>query len=128
MNDWLDEIEERAQKADKGPWRFYLPRFGERYIVATKRHYRADRLLLAGTVGNKDQARNNGDFMAEAREDIPRLVAEVRRLRGVLQEIECAEPGEVWYPTAVGMSEGNCTGCLELQGKAREALEESDGK
>lgn len=96
MNDAeLDAIEARATLATPGPW-------GHEQIVS---HCDCDicldyqvpgagyPVLLATTFGDSDRppittsdAQANAAFIAHAREDVPRLVAEVRLLRGLLAD------------------------------------------
>jgi hypothetical protein len=52
----LDAIRKRCEKASPGPW----------YVV------------------NIDKSKPNAEFMAHAREDIPKLLEEIERLRGAL--------------------------------------------
>lgn len=67
----LDAIEARANAATPGPWRVGATYDPEINVDVTN----ADGNL----VGPKDE-----DFIAAAREDVPALVAEVRRLRAAL--------------------------------------------
>lgn len=74
--DDLDMIKERAEKASSGPWQVASTTDGE-YILD------CDELVVAATFERKEDAY----FVAHAREDIPRLVAEVERLREGLSTI-----------------------------------------
>ena len=71
----LDRIEARLLAASQGPWRSYIEgrdhSSGDSFIQTPG----AD-IYLIGASG-ADQ-----DFIAAARQDVARLVAEVRRLRG----------------------------------------------
>ena len=73
--DWLDEIEQRVMRATPGPWTSFVEgrdhTSGSSFIRTA-----ADDIELSGATID-DQ-----DFIAHAREDIPALIAEVRRLLG----------------------------------------------
>lgn len=103
----LEAIEARERKATKGPWESISSSLdgtrqcmvlvpvknedGLRYAVASA----TDELKpTAGFYSAFDEqspgeAHANMDFIAHAREDIPALIAEVRRLREALREIAC---------------------------------------
>jgi hypothetical protein len=72
--DWLDDIEARAALATPGPWRSFIE--GRDHLSGSDfiRTGGAD-IELAGAT-HADQ-----DFIAHARQDIVRLIEEVRRLR-----------------------------------------------
>jgi hypothetical protein len=75
--DWLDEIEQRAKRATPGPWTSFIEgrdhTSGSSFIRTA-----GDDIELAGATID-DQ-----DFIAHSRQDIPALIAEVRRLRNEL--------------------------------------------
>jgi hypothetical protein len=78
----LDAIEQRAAAASQGPWRSY---------VEGRDHWGGDNSIRVGGVDHEPDmyvSRDtvpasiaDQDFIAHARQDIPRLLAEVRRLR-----------------------------------------------
>lgn len=77
----LDEIERRCEAARHGPWRSYAEgrdhESGSNFImVGSDDGARSKDIELSGATV-EDQ-----DFIAHARQDVPRLLAEVRRLRG----------------------------------------------
>ena len=76
----LDEIEARANAAAKGPWKF------------PHRDYPGVVTSHLGCLWNPETGEINdpsdAEFIAHAREDVPALVAEVKRLR---RELECAQ-------------------------------------
>ncbi|MEA2695941.1 MAG: hypothetical protein QOI66_212 [Myxococcales bacterium] len=76
----LEEIEVRCAAATRGPWRSLVE---GRDHVAGSNFIQTDGedIELIGASG-ADQ-----DFIAHARQDVPQLVAEVRRLRRRLAEI-----------------------------------------
>lgn len=73
----LKEIEERCESAAPGPWISFVE--GRDFTSGSSfiRTGREDIELLGAT--SDDQ-----DFIAHAREDIPLLIAEIRRLRKLL--------------------------------------------
>lgn len=80
--EWLDEIEARANAATEGPWTTHVAE-GERLIRpgvlgAQIPPYPVARVRL-DNIGYCD-----AEFIAHARSDVPRLVAEVRRLQAVI--------------------------------------------
>ena len=72
----LNEIKERAEKATSGPWQVASTTDGE-YILD------CDEWVVAATFERREDAY----FVAHAREDIPRLVAEIERLQAALEEL-----------------------------------------
>lgn len=99
----LNEIEARAKEALEGPWtatkntmsvRFILdPEFLESSLAVETPHVTVPvnaPLIPRGLLHHTD-----AEFIAHAREDVPKLIAEVRRLRAFLEEeagkIEWAE-------------------------------------
>ena len=78
----LNGIKARCEAATPGPWRYYANTIPIGY--AKGEDVRADcepddRICL-------DSRPVNAEFIAHAREDIPRLVAEVEKLRAALQK------------------------------------------
>lgn len=77
----LDAIRRRADAASKGPWRAYIacPEDGfESFIQIGGIHYEPNMHVF------RDGERANDadiDFIAAARQDNPRLIAEIKRLR-----------------------------------------------
>lgn len=78
-NDELDEIENRASKASNGPWISYVEgrdhTSGSDFIMTGIDSSRGEDIELTGATIH-DQ-----DFIANARQDVPRLLEEVRYLR-----------------------------------------------
>lgn len=75
----LDEIERRCAAARPGPWTSFVEgrdHFGGSNMirVTDDDNSQADIELLGATVADQD-------FIAGARQDVPRLLAELRRLR-----------------------------------------------
>jgi hypothetical protein len=75
----LVEILARADAATQGPWTSYIEgrdhTSGSSFIMTGPSEARGEDIELSGAT-TADQ-----DFIAAAREDVPRLVAEIRRLR-----------------------------------------------
>lgn len=71
----LKEIEERCDKTTKGPWKSYIEgrdhTSGESFIMTGGEPIYIDNPLFD----------NNQDFIANAKQDIPKLIAEIRRLQ-----------------------------------------------
>ena len=76
----LAEMLSRAKAATPGPWKSYVEgrdhTSGSSFIRTGPREERGEDIELSGATP-ADQ-----DFIAAARQDVPRLIAEVRRLRG----------------------------------------------
>jgi hypothetical protein len=89
--DELQPIEARANAATPGPWTTGAGKIREgetrELVIATN-----DDVIVAlayGGVGNPvDRTTQDRTFIASARTDVPALVAEVRRLRGILKQID----------------------------------------
>ncbi|MEO5322297.1 hypothetical protein PV773_03135 [Mesorhizobium sp. CC13] len=79
----LDIIEARFRRASTGPWKSYVEGRdrvgGSSFIMVGEGAGRQDDMELTGATA-ADQ-----DFIAEARQDIPAPVAEVRALRALLK-------------------------------------------
>lgn len=80
--DLLSQIEERCDAARPGPWLSWIEgrnhEAGSDFIQVGSGSDRTDDIELVGAT------RADQDFIAAAREDIPMLLAEVRRLRAQL--------------------------------------------
>jgi hypothetical protein len=109
----LRKIEQRAERATPGPWKTYRSDYFALSYVDGQHH--------VGSIASLNHV-NDAKFIAHAREDIPRLIAEVRRLREILrqkelreraaaEEIDCPDCG---YPLRLGRNDSlECTkpGC-----------------
>lgn len=89
----LDEIKEREAKATKGPWS--TDKRGGGIVRGAKVYEYANgngTRQLAMTMGHDDldsvESAANAEFIAEGRSDIPWLIAEVERLRGLIASAE----------------------------------------
>lgn len=71
----LQEIEERCNKTTVGPWKSMIEgrdhNSGDSFIMTGKEDIYIDNSLF----------NNNLDFIANAKQDIPRLIIEIRRLK-----------------------------------------------
>ena len=76
----LLEIENRCEAARPGPWLSYIKgrdhTSGSNFIQFGKEENRLDDIELTGAT-QEDQ-----DFIASARQDIPLLILEIKRLKG----------------------------------------------
>lgn len=75
----LAAIEARCQRASPGPWTSMVEgrdhTSGSSFIMVGEGAARRDDIELTGATTD------DHDFIAQARQDIPRLLAEIRRLR-----------------------------------------------
>ena len=75
----LEEIRKRCDAATPGPWKSFIEgrdhTSGSSFILTGSVGRRRDDIEMSGATG-ADQ-----DFIAHAREDIPRLLEEIARLR-----------------------------------------------
>ena len=79
----LEAIEARVKACTPGPWFSYIEgrdhTSGDSFIMTGIDNEHGDGIYLTGATP-ADQ-----DFIANARQDVPRLLAEIRRLRQLLQ-------------------------------------------
>jgi len=71
----IREIEERCNKATKGPWKS---------MVEGRDHTSGDSFIMTGGEDiyiDNPLLDNNQDFIANAKQDIPKLIAEIRKLK-----------------------------------------------
>ena len=80
----IAEIQASCDRASAGPWKSMIEgrdhTSGSSFIMTGPPHARGEDIELSGATGD-DQ-----DFIARARQDVPRLLEEVRRLRSLLGE------------------------------------------
>jgi hypothetical protein len=83
-NEELDQIESRCNRASPGPWK---------PMVEGRDHTSGSSFIMTGTTespGNDIELLGatveDQDFIAASRQDVPRLVAEVRRLRSEAEQ------------------------------------------
>ena len=71
----LQEIEDRCQSATKGPWKS---------MIEGRDHSSGESFIMTGGEDiyiNSPLLDNNQDFIANAKQDIPKLIAEIRKLK-----------------------------------------------
>ena len=106
----LDAIEARANAATAGPWSIdYIEHTGEHGILINEPD---GTLGCAGRLVANWLTYSNAEFVAHAREDIPALIEEIRRLRAAVglhcrddQTTLCMECHHVWPCMTVVESE-----------------------
>jgi hypothetical protein len=83
----LAAIRERAEKATSGPWGWSDAKVRDgKYVFVPQGSYLADTLIMFGdTYENGEQ---DAEFIAHAREDIPRLLDEIERLQRVIAALD----------------------------------------
>lgn len=81
----LTAIRERDEKATSGPWYSYRPDEAYRiYKVYSTNDQRLEETLAEVSGLDCDP---NSAFIAHARTDVPKLVAEVARLQGIIKQV-----------------------------------------
>ena len=88
----LDQIAARADAAQPGPWARY-----SRSDHASLKSSNGE--MVAGTFGwewGGIEHEADADFIAHARDDVPALLAEVRRLRAAEQRVQALIEGNDW--------------------------------
>ncbi len=77
-DDELNGIRDRCDRASPGPWRAW---------VEGRDHTSGSSMVQTGSddIEMSGATEADYDFIAHARQDIPKLLAEVRRLRALLQ-------------------------------------------
>ena len=78
----LSEIESRANAATPGPWAKGCNRYGEHSVYGPEH----EDVTPAYTdhMHGESMMEEDATFIAHAREDVPKLIAEIRRLNDVL--------------------------------------------
>lgn len=72
--DRLDEIQARADQATEGPWSRFETVMADTFVVGPRGFIRED------IVSGPTYERENAEFIAHARTDVPALVAAVRKV------------------------------------------------
>ena len=76
-NEELKEIENRCNNATKGPWKS---------MIEGRDHTSGDSFIMTGGEDiyiSNPLLDNNQDFIANAKQDIPKLIEEIRKLKKV---------------------------------------------
>lgn len=115
----LDAIEARANAATPGPW------CTDSWEIYQGTEYVAGAEWIGETcrAGEMDDSRADAEFVAAARTDVPALVAEVRRLRAELAELENAPLcGKTW-----GANGNEYSPCARREGHEEAYCRSADG-
>lgn len=81
-------IRERVNKATPGPWFFYGREEGEYLLLMAEREGDNDIVMDVDPLKNvMTVSDGNGEFIAAAREDVPKLLDEVECLRSAIQQV-----------------------------------------
>lgn len=87
----LNEIENRIKYTQKGPWKAFIEgrdhESGSDFIMTGFGTENENNIELSGA------RKDDYDFIANARQDIPKLVAEIRELKSKLNKINTANSG-----------------------------------
>ena len=80
----LEEIEKRANQTQNGPWKAYIEdrdhESGSNFIMTGLAENRGEDIEMFGaTIADYD-------FIANAKQDIPKLIAEIRELKKKLEK------------------------------------------
>ena len=78
----LETIRKRAEQATEGPWRI------EKDSYVCNAGYHTTDTIISPDITSEVYEEYDADFIANARTDIPKLLAEVDRLRAVLTQID----------------------------------------
>lgn len=110
----LDEIQARADAATEGPWRALTTgrTGGDHWYICDEGEAIASVASQDGF--NEDQREPDAEFIAHAREDVPKLVAALRHV-----EVICASwnaDGEVDMAIAKTIPHGNAGAVLLMNG------------
>ncbi len=80
----IKQIEKRVQKASRAPWKAYIEgrdhEGGLSFIMVGEGENRQDDIELYGA------KLEDYDFIANARQDVPKLIAEIRRLQAIIDK------------------------------------------
>src|SRR5690625_5427735 len=83
LNEELSEIRERAEKATEGKWYYEID--GDLYSEKARERVMYP-YLTAESIPYIKVSKEDAAFIAHAREDIPKLLAEVDRLNKIIEE------------------------------------------
>lgn len=92
----LDAISERADQAIRGPW--HVEYFGDR---GYPQRIGNDAGVIAANTHEGGYPARTAEFIAAAREDVPALVAEVRRLHAQIAEVRALHTDSIVGPCPV---------------------------
>lgn len=103
----LEEIRKRAEKATPGPWRAVSTADGDTDGAAWVGTERS--VSLAQGYDGEFLHRPDAEFMANAREDIPWLLAEVARTQGALEQLTEGHEADCRQRIRGGEARCNCS-------------------
>lgn len=82
----LDEIRQRCESASPGPWRSFIEgrdhTSGSSFIMTGPETDRGEDIELSGATAA------DHDFISNARQDVPRLIQEIVKLRDVCERLQ----------------------------------------
>ena len=90
----LDPIEARVNAATAGPWKALEARGEHWYAISANE---AVAWISSNDGSNESQREPDAQFIAHAREDVPALLAEVKRLRSIVAETTEREQQHIDY-------------------------------
>ena len=102
MSELLDQIEARADAATQGPWEWH-PYMGSGATLAKPNHPFHE-LNILKTTDDWPPVAADAEFIAHAREDLPRLLAAVRAVEAVHEPIDALN-------VRINRIQKVCTGC-----------------
>lgn len=96
----LDAIQARADAATRGPWKYrekFYTEEAERGCEVGEDNYAVPQMVARTNRGRGDSGRADAEFIAHAREDVPALVAALRRV------LDNHPRGSTWYIPGEGL-------------------------
>jgi hypothetical protein len=78
----IEAIKRRCEAATRGPWKL-TP-----LMSRNMRNPSAYLVTMPDGINSSDLLKNDAEFIAASREDVPALLAEVEKLRGLLSDVE----------------------------------------
>ncbi|GAA2485103.1 hypothetical protein GCM10010406_21700 [Streptomyces thermolineatus] len=120
----LDQTRARAEAATPGPWGTYRDLNGA-YTIQARVRTTAHGMVTDGAVAeiladSDDQGYSDAQFIAEAREDVPFLLAEVERLRAERDALQTS------FDTAIRGFNASAIQIAELRDRVAELTAERD--
>lgn len=100
ITDRLDEIQGRADKATDGPWSRFETMMADTFVVGPRGFIRED------IVSGPTYERENAEFIAHARTDVPWLIDQVRKRDAALRAVL-----DLHRPVEVEPSDTICGDC-----------------
>ncbi len=88
----LEEIQKRCEEVTSGPWIWFVenpdPPYGPFVkVVSPRKSGNIEGLRPLLTLNDEEfSGQKNADFVCRAKEDIPKLLNEIKRLKGILKK------------------------------------------